>query len=93
MRDRSQESRECSPAKEHIAEEIISYLSDHPNAGATLEAIMEWWLLERRIIRHKQAVQEVLEKLMAEGIVQKVMLPEARSYFQLNKNARPASST
>lgn len=36
----------------NIMQEILAYLSEHPDAEDTLAGIAEWWLLKQKV-RHK----------------------------------------
>ena len=54
---------------EHIAEYIVSYLNNHPNAADTVEGITEWWLLRQQIEISSALVQEALDYLVSESVV------------------------
>ncbi|OGW38463.1 MAG: hypothetical protein A2X58_00430 [Nitrospirae bacterium GWC2_56_14] len=54
-----------------IAREILVYLADHPEAGDTLEGIMQWWLLQRRIQNQIVLVEKALNELVNDGYVKK----------------------
>ena len=55
--------------KRKIAHEIMSYLAEHPDSKDTLEGIMQWWLLERKIIYQTNKIQEALAELIENGLV------------------------
>ncbi len=76
------------PEKEEIVREILSYLSEHPDAQDTLEGIIQWWLLERKIKYQKGLVQEALAELVAKGSVDKHKGMDSRSYYQINRGKR-----
>ncbi len=60
---------ESAPDISQIECEILVYLAEHPEAEDTLEGIVGWWLLERRIKRQTAKVKEALDKLVAKGLV------------------------
>jgi hypothetical protein len=74
--------------KEQLAEEILQYLIDHPNAQDTLKGIVTWWLLERTI-RHRTAlVKEVLDKLVADGLVIAQQGSDFQTHYKMNRRRR-----
>src|SRR5437016_2658461 len=52
-----------SSAKSDVAEEILSYLRNHPNAADTLEGILKWWLPRQRYETEQQRIEQALEYL------------------------------
>ena len=54
------------PGTSRVAEEILAYFVEHPDAQDTLEGVMDWWLPRHRIqaelIRVKAALIELVEK-------------------------------
>jgi predicted transcriptional regulator len=66
-----------------IAREILSYLHDHPDAQDTIEGIMQWWLLEKKVPVQEQSFQAVLTDLVKKGLLNKVM-KQARVFYKLN---------
>jgi hypothetical protein len=55
--------------KSQIGNEILAYLVDYPKAQDTLEGIVEWWLLERKINYETSRVKDALSELIAKGLV------------------------
>lgn len=51
------------------AYQILAYLRDNPDAQDTLEGIIEWWLLDRRIRDQTSRVKQALAYLSAQGLV------------------------
>ncbi len=81
------------PEKNEIAREILSYLSEHPGAQDTLEGIVQWWLLERKIKYQKGLVMEALADLVADGSIDKHKGMDSRSYYRINRGERKGSDT
>ena len=52
-----------------IARDVLSYLADNPQAQDTLEGIVEWWILQRRIESQTAKVKSVLAELAAKGFI------------------------
>jgi hypothetical protein len=70
--------------KLHICREILSYLIEHPDAKDTIEGIVEWWLLEQKIMHQSAKVKEALEELVDKGLIMKS--ENDHSYYQLNQD-------
>ena len=50
--------------------ELLNYWLQHPDAQGTVEAIVEWWLLEHRIQQAIGEVRGTLAELVARDLVQ-----------------------
>lgn len=74
--------------KEELAEEILQYLIDHPNAQDTLKGIVTWWLLERTIKRQTALVKEVLDDLVADGLIIAQQGIDSRTLYKINRRRR-----
>jgi hypothetical protein len=74
--------------KEELAEEILRYLIDHPNAQDTLKGIVTWWLLERTIKHQTALVREALEKLVADGLVIAQQGSDSQTHYKINRQRR-----
>lgn len=70
--------------KSEVAYEILSYLSEHPDAQDTLDGIAHWWLMERRIKYHISLVREALEELVGRGLIVEKYGTDLSVHFRLN---------
>ncbi|MCK9623090.1 MAG: hypothetical protein M0R47_21455 [Methylobacter sp.] len=52
-----------------IADQIESYLKDHPNAADTIEGITKWWLTGQKIEVSNLIVQQALIYLASKSVV------------------------
>jgi hypothetical protein len=68
-----------------IANEILAYLVNHPEAHDTLEGITEWWLLEQRIRHAVAEVDKVLQDLVDHGLLVTRHCADGRIYYGLNR--------
>lgn len=68
-----------------IADQILAYLVEHPQAQDTLEGITEWWLLEQRIRSAAADVDEALHELAAEQFLVTRQCADGRTYYGLNR--------
>lgn len=71
--------------KSRIACEILTYLAEHPDSSDTLEGILEWWLLERKIKYQVRSVKEALAELVTKGLVLEYKGRNAHTYYRLNR--------
>jgi len=60
------------PDRDDVSREILSYLTEHPDAEDTLEGIARWWLLERELQIHVKLVEDVLRDLTRQARIRKV---------------------
>ena len=68
-----------------LADEVLEYLLEHPQAQDTMEGIAEWWLLEQRI-RHAIAdVEAALCELVGKDFLVARECSEGRIYYRLNR--------
>lgn len=74
----------CTNEKSSIAYEILTYLANHPDSSDTLDGIVEWWLLERKIKHQVAKVKEALADLVAKGWVLEYKWRDARTHFRIN---------
>ena len=72
--------------KSQISHEILAYLVEHPEARDTLEGILEWWLLERKIKRQKDQVKEALTELVARGLVLEHEGGNSQTHYSINQS-------
>lgn len=59
----------CFSDRSRISQEILAYLSEHPDAEDTVDGIVQWWLLERKIKNQTVQVREVLAELVRQGLL------------------------
>lgn len=72
--------------KSEIACEILAYLVEHPEAQDTLDGIVQWWLLERKIQCQTNIVREALDSLIAQGFVIKFRSGDSQVHYKINKS-------
>ena len=75
-----------SGAKSDVAEEILSYLRNHPNAADTLEGILNWWLPRQRYETEQQRIEQGLEYLVTQGLVSKKVLSDGTILYLRNED-------
>jgi len=78
----------CSTEKSEIARDVLGYLTDNPEAQDTLEGIVEWWLLERKIENRTSRVREALAELVAAGLILERHGADSRIRYLINGERR-----
>ena len=68
-----------------IRKAILLYLSNHPNAGDTLEGISSWWIRESLVQMKVEEVSRCVSQLVSEGILRERALEKAGVVYFLNK--------
>ena len=71
-----------------IAQGILEYLLENPNAEDTLEGVVQWWLLDRTIKQQTLAVKKALASLVEDGLVLAVTGRDSRIHYRINKRRR-----
>lgn len=74
----------CTTNESEIARDVLSYLIDNPAAQDTLEGIVEWWLLDRKIASRTAAVREALAKLVDRGLILQRTGSDSRLRYLIN---------
>jgi hypothetical protein len=65
-----------------LANEIREYLAENPDAADTVEGILQWWIVQRRLLRGIPAVGRAIERLVDEGFLEEVKTADGRSIFR-----------
>lgn len=68
-----------------VAGKILDYLAQNPQAEDTIEGIVEWWLLERRIRYSSEDVEAALRVLVRNEFLVTRESSEGRTYYRLNR--------
>ena len=68
-----------------LADEVLAYLVQHPQARDTVEGIVEWWLLEQRIRSAVAEVEAALNDLVTKEFVVARECQDGRTYYGLNR--------
>lgn len=63
---------------------ILAYLSDNPDAGDTLEGIVDWWLLDQRIKFETRNVSEAVSQLVSDGLVVEHTEADSQIIYKVN---------
>lgn len=72
--------------KTEIAREILAYLVDHPDAQDTLEGIIQWWLLERKIKYQTDMVKQTIAELVEKGFILEERAKDSRVHYRTNQS-------
>ena len=74
--------------KKQLRDEILEYLIDHPKAQDTVTGIVTWWFLERTIKPRTALVEEVLKKLVADGLIIAHKGSDSQTRYKINRRQR-----
>jgi hypothetical protein len=75
----------CVSNRAALRQALLSYMFENAAASDTLEGIVEWWLLDRRI-RHEMAeVKSVLDDLVARKLLLKRTAKDKRVHYRVNR--------
>jgi hypothetical protein len=67
-----------------MAEDILNYLLDHPEAKDTLDGIARWWILEQRVKREMEEVKAALADLTQKGWLLERRGADTLVHYRLN---------
>jgi len=68
-----------------LADEVLAYLVQHPQAQDTMEGIAEWWLMEQRIRYAVADVEAALHELVGNDSLVASQCGDGRTYYRLNR--------
>jgi hypothetical protein len=66
---------------------ILSYLLENPDAGDTLEGIVEWWLLHQKIRYETRNVSQAIAELVSDGLIVTQKGPDSRIIYRANRSS------
>jgi hypothetical protein len=69
-----------------LADKVLAYLMQHPQAQDTVEGIAEWWLLEQGIRYAVGDVEAAMSALVGNGFLVARQCNDGRTYFRLNRD-------
>ena len=77
--------------KEELAEAILQYLQEHPQASDTLEGIAEWWIMRQQVQVDVDALNSVLRELTKAGFLEEIGEGDNRRYaINMSQAQRPS---
>ena len=66
--------------------EILGYLDEHPNAVDSLEAIQQWWLLQRVARNSHSRIRQALDQLVDARLVERRVLSDGHEVYARASN-------
>ncbi|NUO07652.1 MAG: hypothetical protein HUU08_03075 [Candidatus Brocadia sp.] len=72
--------------KPSIMQEIVAYLSEHPDAEDTLEGVAEWWLLKQKVRHKTREVKKSLSEMVAQGLLLEQKGQDNHIYYRINRS-------
>jgi len=67
-----------------IAQAILDYLLEHPDAQDTLAGIAEWWLPEEKKVTRLAIVKDALDQLVAKTLVLERKGKDLQTHYRIN---------
>lgn len=67
-------------------QEILAYLSEHPDAEDTLEGVAEWWLLKQKVRHKTREVKKSLSEMVAQGLLLEQKGQDNHIYYRINRS-------
>jgi hypothetical protein len=58
--------------EEEVAEIVLGYLAEHPDASDTLEGIAEWWIMRQQTRVEVTTLAKVLRHLAESSLLEKI---------------------
>jgi hypothetical protein len=71
-----------------LAERILRYLDEHPDAADTAEGVRVWWLLEQVFKESIGDVQHALDQLVSQGAVTRIDRPNMPAVYRRARRGR-----
>ena len=76
----------CVSSRAEITHAVLSYMFENATASDTLEGIVEWWLLDRRIKHDAAEVKRVLDDLVASKLILERTARDTRVHYRVNRH-------
>ncbi len=65
---------------EEVAESILAYLAEHPQAMDTVDGIAQWWIMRQQVRVNVTTLTRVLQGLADKGLLEQLGDGEQRRY-------------
>lgn len=65
---------------EEVAQAVLRYLAEHPEAMDTLDGIAEWWLMRQQVRVSVTTLARVLRRLTESGVLEETGTGQSRRY-------------
>jgi len=75
----------CLADRSDITYDVLSYMLENTRAQDTLEGIVEWWLLEKKIERNTAEVKSVLDELATKKLIVEFRAPDKHVRYRVNR--------
>lgn len=73
--------KNTEPHVELVAQQIRTYLKDHPQAADSLAGVVSWWLPAGQSSPQPDVVRAALELLQVQGVVSRRVLPDGNVIY------------
>jgi hypothetical protein len=73
-------SKTSEKVDQELAEAVLGYLAERPDAMDTVEGVAEWWLMRQRVRVVVERVERVLGRYTEEGVLETVGSGPSRRY-------------
>ncbi len=71
-----------------VADEVMRYLAQHPEAADSAQGIQRWWLAPRQLEEPLDRVQRALDALVRKGALVRKALPDGSTVFEGESRSR-----
>jgi len=65
-----------------LADAVMEYVTEHPQAMDTIEGIAEWWIMRRQVRVNVEALQRALNQLTEKGLLESTKSGESIRYHR-----------
>ena len=78
----------CLSNRAELTRALLSYMFENATASDTLEGIVEWWLLDRRVTDSMTEVKSVLDDLVSRKLVVQRTASDKRVHYSVNRHKK-----
>jgi Fe2+ or Zn2+ uptake regulation protein len=71
-----------------IQAELLGYLEEHPEAADSLDAIQQWWILQRVYRYSRATIQCALDQLVKARLVERKVMTDGREVYKRSSLAQ-----
>ena len=68
-----------------IAQAVLTYLREFPEAQDTIGGIAEWWLPDQDVRTHSTILREALNELVARGFILQYKGKDSQIHYRMNR--------